>query len=346
MAGGLLNIVFTGNNNIFLTGNPSKTFFKVTYVKYTNFGLQKFRIDYNGLRELRPSEESHFKFKIPRYAELLMDTYIVVTIPDIWSPIYSLTTDTSDRWAPYEFKWIDNLGSQMIDTIRFTVGGSLIQEMTGPYLYNLVERDFDQVKKNLYYEMTGNVDELNNPAFAFDRNNQYPSAFCGMNASDPEYSQIYNAAKSQPSIKGRQIYIPINIWFTLASKMAFPLVSLQYAELEIEVTIKAIQDLFTINEIKTPQSDNKTEMGLPIKPNFVDEKYQFFRFLQSPPDVDIRTNSVYQDKRTEWNTDIHLVSTYVFLSDDEIKIFAGETQQYLIKEAYYTLFENVVGTKK
>ena len=32
--------------------------------------------------------------------------------------------------------------------------------------------------------------------------------------------------------------------------MAFPLVSLQYAELEIEVTIKAIQDLFTINEIK------------------------------------------------------------------------------------------------
>ena len=38
---------------------------------------------------------------------------------------------------------------------------------------------------------------------------------------------------------------------------------------------------------------------------------------------------------------------FIYLdSDDEIKIFAGETQQYLIKEAYYTLFENVVGTKK
>ena len=56
MAGGLLNIVSTGNNNLILTGNPTKTFFKVTYSKYSNFGLQKFRIDYNGLRELRLNE--------------------------------------------------------------------------------------------------------------------------------------------------------------------------------------------------------------------------------------------------------------------------------------------------
>ena len=52
MAGGLLNIVSVGNNNIILTGNPTKTFFNVTYSKYTNFGLQKFRIDYDGQREL------------------------------------------------------------------------------------------------------------------------------------------------------------------------------------------------------------------------------------------------------------------------------------------------------
>ena len=88
MAGGLLNIVAVGNNNLILTGNPSKTFFKVTYSKYTNFGLQKFRIDYSGLRELRLTEPSVFSFKIPRYADLLMDTYLVVTLPDIWSPVY------------------------------------------------------------------------------------------------------------------------------------------------------------------------------------------------------------------------------------------------------------------
>ena len=70
MAGGLLNIISVGSNNVFLTGNPCKTFFKATYAKYSNFGLQKFRIDYDGLRDLRATEPSTFSFKIPRYADL------------------------------------------------------------------------------------------------------------------------------------------------------------------------------------------------------------------------------------------------------------------------------------
>ena len=87
MPGGLLNLISEGNNNVILTGNPTKTFFNVTYSKYTNFGLQKFRLDYEGSRDLRLTEDSVFKFKVKRYAELLMDTYVVVTLPDIWSPI-------------------------------------------------------------------------------------------------------------------------------------------------------------------------------------------------------------------------------------------------------------------
>jgi hypothetical protein len=53
MPGGLLNLVSEGNNNIILNGNPTKTFFKTTYSKYTNFGLQKFRIDYEGSTTLK-----------------------------------------------------------------------------------------------------------------------------------------------------------------------------------------------------------------------------------------------------------------------------------------------------
>ena len=52
MPGGLLNLVSYGSQNIILTGNPSTTFFKCTYRKYTNFGLQKFRIDFSGQRVL------------------------------------------------------------------------------------------------------------------------------------------------------------------------------------------------------------------------------------------------------------------------------------------------------
>ena len=75
MAGGFLNLVANGNQNIILNGNPTKTFFKAKYAKHTNFGMQRFRIDYNGLRTLRLTEESHFEFKIPRYSDLLMDTF-------------------------------------------------------------------------------------------------------------------------------------------------------------------------------------------------------------------------------------------------------------------------------
>ena len=83
MAGGLLNLVAYGNQNIILNSNPKKTFLKSTYAKYTNFGLQKFRIDFDGQRNLRMSEDSKFTFYIPRYAELLMDTYLVITLPNI-----------------------------------------------------------------------------------------------------------------------------------------------------------------------------------------------------------------------------------------------------------------------
>ena len=45
MPGGLMNIASYGNENLILTGNPKKTFFKTTYHKHTNFGMQKFRIE-------------------------------------------------------------------------------------------------------------------------------------------------------------------------------------------------------------------------------------------------------------------------------------------------------------
>lgn len=148
MAGGLLNLVAYGNQNVIINGNPSKTFFKMKYAKHTNFGLQKFRIDYDGLRTLRLNEDSHFRFKIPRYADLLMDTYIVLNLPIIWSPLYKTIDDNGDeKIIPYEFEWIENLGAEMIREISITCGGQKIQTYSGNYIRSVVERDFDETKK-------------------------------------------------------------------------------------------------------------------------------------------------------------------------------------------------------
>ena len=104
-----MNLVAYGNQNVILNGNPKKTFFTTTYSQYTNFGLQKFRIDFDGQRKLRMTDPSVFEFKVPRYGDLLMDTYLVVDLPNIWSPVIPPKCDSSPQaptfsWQPYEFK--------------------------------------------------------------------------------------------------------------------------------------------------------------------------------------------------------------------------------------------------
>jgi len=333
MAGGLLNIVSYGNQNVYLNGNPSKTFFKTTYKKYTNFGLQKFRTDFDGLRNLRMTESSLFTFRMKRYAELLMDTYLVVTLPTIWSPIYPPQT-CSDTWAPYEFKWIENVGTIMIQEIEISVGGQILNRYTGEYLQALVERDFTLSKRVLYEEMTGHTKELHDPANTCGRLNCYPNAYYTDNPVGPE-----------PSIRGRKIYVPLNTWFTLAAKMAFPLVALQYNELEINIRIRPVNELFCIRDIT-----DQTNLFPYIKANFNDPLQGFYRFLQPPPDISLNglsgPGASYTDRRTDWNADVHLLSTYAFLSEEESKLFATREQRYLFKSIYQWNFYNVTGNQK
>ena len=343
MPGGLLNLVAYGNQNIILNGNPQKTFFKTTYAKYSNFGLQKFRIDFDGQRTLRMTDRSVFEFKVPRYADLLMDTFLVVTLPNIWSPVVppdcsAVANSPSRSWQPFEFRWIDNLGCQMIEEVNFRVGGQLIQTLSGQYLMNMVERDFDDAKKDLFYKMTGNVAELNDPANSYGKMNVYPNA---LHSSSTTYAQT----GAEPSIRGRKLYIPLNIWFTLAAKMAFPLVSLQYSELTIEVIIRPVQELYRVKHI-AGTTEEYEPYGYYEQTDPGSSTYGFYKFLQTPPSVDVRGADAYEDRRTNWNADVHLISTYGFLSDDEIRLFASQPQEYLVKEVYTTVYENVVGTKR
>jgi len=331
MPGGLLNLISEGNNNVILTGNPTKTFFNVTYSKYTNFGLQKFRLDYEGSRDLRLAEDSVFKFKVKRYAELLMDTYIVVTLPDIWSPIMNplKKDDDNQKWIPYDFRWIRDIGSHMIRDITISCGSMILQKYTGEYLSALVERDFPSHKRELFNKMTGNVEELFDPAFAYGRSNCYPSAY---------YSD--ETAGSEPSIRGRTLYIPINSWFTLDSRCAFPLVSLQYNELEISVTFRPIQDLFQIRDIT-----DSSNFYPYVRPDFNINEHQMYRFLQTPPSIFLEPER-YENKVNTWNADIHLMATYAFLSKDESQLFAMKDQVYLIKDVIRYDFQNVTGSKR
>lgn len=333
MPGGLMNLVSQGQQNIILNGNPTKSFFKTVYAKYTNFGLQKFRVDFEGSKTLRLTEPSTFTFKVPRYADLLMDTYLSVSLPNIWSPIMppQQTTGAENEgvWVPYEFKWIDNLGAKMISKITITCGNQTLQEFSGDYLLAMVQRDYSTDKLALFNKMIGNVAELNDPGNSGARVNSYPNAYF---TTDP--------AGVEPSIRARTIYIPLNAWFNLKSQMAFPLVALQYNELYINVTLKPINQLFQIRDVFDSANNYPY-----VAPNFNVFYMQFYRFLQPPPDIALNLDS-FIDTRTLWNIDINLQCTYCFLSNEESRYFATNEQKYLFKQVHETIFYNVTGSNK
>ena len=298
--------------------------------------IAKFRVDFEGSKTLRLTEDSTFTFKVPRYGDLLMDCYLSVELPHIWSPIYPpqpfVNQDGSTsytNWAPYEFKWIDNIGAQMIRSISITCGNQKIQEFSGQYLLAMVQRDFNADKKALFDKMTGNVPEIVDPGNSGTRVNAYPNAFFTENPAGPE-----------PSIRGRVLYIPLNAWFNLKTQMAFPLVALQYNELHINITMRPINELFVIRDVTDFQNNFPY-----VAPNFNQTYAQMYRFLQPPPDVELGPTS-YIDTRTVWNSDINLNCTYCFLSNDEQKLFAANEQKYLFKQVREQIFYNVTGPNK
>ena len=190
--------------------------------------------------------------------------------------------------------------------------------------------------------MTGNVPELNDPANSNSRINVYPSALVGSGENYEKYG-------NEPSIRGRQIYVPLNIWFTLSSKMAMPLVSLQYVDLTIEVSIRPVNELFVVRNISSKTDGPDYTAGFYRKPNFSDTTYSFYKFIHQPPknvNDTIANSDNWESKRTDWNADVHLIATYGFLSDAEVEKFAREEQRFLIKEVYSKTYHNIFGSKR
>lgn len=345
MAGGLLNLIAVGSQNVITNGNPNKSFFKVSYSKYTNFGLQKYRIDQAGQTELNINNETKYTFKISRYGDLLMDTFLVVKLPTIWSPIikYNIPSSIKYEYRPYEFKWIKNIGTQLIKDVTITIGGRIIQKFSGSYIQNMIERDYNQTKKETFNKMTGNINELHSPEKYANRNNNYPNAFKTGDNMDIE-----------PSIEEKQLFIPIHTWFSYLSTSAIPLVCLQYTELEFTFTFRPLVELFTIKDVIYDLSNNVEKINtdyydfIPrIKANQASSDiYGFHRFIQPPPERDMDQTYVYSDTRKSVNMDIHLITTQCFLDNDERSYFAANKQSYLIKEIYEYNFYKINKTNK
>ena len=310
MGGGLLNLIASGELNVTLNGNPKKTFFKTTYSKHTNFELQRFQIAYNFENSLSLVTNSLFKFTISNIGDLLMDTFFSFTLPDIYSPIYTLpiphTRSSTGQYEPiedisgliycqpYEFRWIENVGVQFIKKVTYLIDGRPIQEYSGQYLYCKSKRDLSSEKLELFNTMIGNTKEFVEPENFNNNNGNYPSvSWGGLNAT-------HYPNGLEPSIRGKRIFVPLYLWETFSSYQSFPLLLLQYSKLEIQVECRPICELFKVRDLdyfhswvnklcpttQLPKDITSTFHYYDppfIKPDVSDERYNMLFFLKPPP---------------------------------------------------------------
>ena len=142
MPGGLLQLVAIGAQNELINGNPSMTHFRAVYRRHTNFAMEAIRMTFSSSNlEFAQTTKRTISCRIDRYAQMLHDTYLVLTLPDIWSPLYYLGAnappsgyDVRSNSIGYEFKWIENIGYNLIDSVEITANGQVLQRLTGEWL--------------------------------------------------------------------------------------------------------------------------------------------------------------------------------------------------------------------
>ena len=76
MGGGLMQLVAYGAQDIYLTGNPQITFFKVVYRRHTNFAMEAIEQTFNGAAKLGQK----FSCTIARNGDLLGQVYLEMDV--------------------------------------------------------------------------------------------------------------------------------------------------------------------------------------------------------------------------------------------------------------------------
>lgn len=335
MPGGLIQLVGVGAQNELVNGNPTMTHFRAVYRKHTNFAMEQIRMPFSSSNlEFSAIGPRTISCRIDRYAQLLHDCYLVLTLPDIWSPLKYLNGsvapagyDARTNSIGYEFQWIPNIGYNLIDQVEITMNGQSIQVLRGEWLKMYSYLTHDSNKRDIVDQMVGNVPEMYDPAHAYDRNGQYPHAITPINLP----SAAPQTKTPEPSIRSRQLVVPLHFWFCENPGMALPLVSLQNAEVYINVTLRNITDLYTVVDT-TASSPTYGQRVRPVN-------YPLSLFL-SPPTI---TGTPSNPTVTTFFPDPYIEGNFIYLTEMEMNQLAKADQTFLVKTVRYVSKEGQFG---
>jgi len=135
MGGGLLQLVAYGAQDVYLTGNPQITFFKVAYRRHTNFSMESIEQTFNGTADFG----RRVTCQVSRNGDLIHRMYLQVTLPAL----------TSAK------QWTDYVGLALVKNVELEIGGQRIDKQYGDWMYIWNELSLPFGKRDGFKAMVG-----------------------------------------------------------------------------------------------------------------------------------------------------------------------------------------------
>ena len=201
MGGGLMQLVAYGAQDIYLTGNPQITFFKVVYRRHTNFSMECIEQTING----SVGANARTTTTISRNGDLVSGAYIRLAKGTI------IPTDAGN-----------NAGHNILESVELEIGGQKIDKHDGHWMEvhaELTEKNDGQVAAQSLHASTGVVQGMT----LFQS-----TALAGGILDAGADATIADAA-----------FVPLRFWFCRNPGLALPLIALQYHEVKVIVNWSA-----------------------------------------------------------------------------------------------------------
>jgi hypothetical protein len=310
MGGGLMQLVAYGAQDVYLTGNPQITFWKVTYRRYTNFAIESIEQTFNGQADFG----RRVQCIISRNGDLAYRTYLQVTLPEI-NQLMGLGAFVLGQGQGVYARWLDFPGEQLVAQVEVEIGGQRIDRQYGDWMHIWNQLTMTAEQERGYYKMIGNTTQLTfitDPSFAEvdgPCDSLAPRQVCAPRNALPETT----------------LYVPLQFWFCTNPGLALPLIALQYHEVKINLDIRPIDEcLWAVTTLSC-----NSEAVAANKPG-----YSANQFTPGRP---VPATIAYNQSLVAAS----LYVDYVFLDTDERRRMAQNPHEYLITQLQFTGDESV-----
>ena len=217
-----MQLVAYGAQDVYLTGNPQITFWKVSYKRHTNFAMESIEQTFNGQADFG----RRVTCTISRNGDLAYRTYLQVTLPEINQSMKGTTQD-----GVYA-RWLDFPGEQLISQVEIEIGGQRIDRQYGDWMHIWNNLTLPSDQRPAYHAMVGNTTEL---TFITDPSFNAIDGPCQANAP----RQVCAPRNALPETT---LYVPFQFWYCRNPGLALPLIALQYHEVKINLDIRPIDE--------------------------------------------------------------------------------------------------------